>query len=441
MTLSLPSVSVILLLLSSIVSFVQYVTEAIPIDTTTVYSIWPLSSMPVSSNTVPYIVNQICRVTDYGAKGDNRTEDTLAIQTTIDNCGTIIFPAPGKYLTRSINITGSSKWFEIEQGAMIIAWSDTNTYNLSSAVNALFTTLPTPNGYTNISFYGGGIIDGQGWRWWPYMKTRPRPHLLSITNVDGLYVTNLFLRDSPSWNTQFQGQNLRITNLTIISNENSCSGWYETPNTDGVNIAAANNVYISDIYVHNGDDCIPVNAGPGNVSTYNVFAERIYCECGTNGGVVIVPGNSSIYNVTFSDMIVKNTNQGAGIKISEAYDHPHGLITNIQWKNITILYPRYTGIYTNVFAEDSENCGTQPTPNNGPNWLTSNNITFQDIKGTLNVSTPAGCFLCNQDSPCTDTNFRNVNFVLENGQVADPYICKNIQTGITDQSLPQPCNG
>ena len=396
--------------------------------------------MPIS-HSVDKITQTICKVTDYGAKGDNITEDTLAIQQTIDNCGTIIFPAPGTYLTRSINITGSSKWFNIEQGATIIAWPDTNTYNISSAVNSLITTLPWINNYTNISFYGGGKIDGQGWRWWPYLKTRSRPRLLSVINVNGLYVTNITLYDSPSWNTQFEGSNMRITNLTIISNKDSCNGWEEAPNTDGVNIAASNNVYISDIYVHNGDDCIPVNAGPGNVSTYNIYAERIYCECGTNGGVVIVPGNTTVYNVTFKDMVVKNTNQGAGIKISEAYDYPHGLIYNILWQNITIITPRYAGVYTNMFQEDATNCASQPVPNNGPNWLTSQNITFQDIYGTLNSTTPSGCFLCNEDSPCTDTNFINVNFQLLNGTEGNSYICKNIEPGMRIESLPVPCQG
>lgn len=51
----------------------------------------------------------VCMVTAYGAMGDNRTEDTVAIQSALDSpsCPTVLFPAPGKYLARPLHIRRS----------------------------------------------------------------------------------------------------------------------------------------------------------------------------------------------------------------------------------------------------------------------------------------------------------------------------------------------
>ena len=73
-------------------------------------------------------------------------------------------------------------------------------------------------------------------------------------------------------------------------------------------------------------------------TTSDVLVERVHCECGTNGGVLIIPGSRGIppldwraggpnrhpaviKNVTYRDMTVLHTNQGAGFKISEAYEN------------------------------------------------------------------------------------------------------------------------
>jgi polygalacturonase len=42
----------------------------------------------------------------FGAKGDNTTEDTLAVQRAINDssCREIIFSSPGKYLLRAVTL-------------------------------------------------------------------------------------------------------------------------------------------------------------------------------------------------------------------------------------------------------------------------------------------------------------------------------------------------
>jgi hypothetical protein len=45
----------------------------------------------------------------------------------------------------------------------------------------------------------------------------------------------------------------------------------------------------------------------------------VHCECGTNGLVgILASGTNFIRNVTARNMTLVHTNQGAGLKISEA---------------------------------------------------------------------------------------------------------------------------
>ncbi|EDQ90095.1 uncharacterized protein MONBRDRAFT_7382 [Monosiga brevicollis MX1] len=121
---------------------------------------------------------------------------------------------------------------------------------------------------------------GQGWRWWPYGKTISRPVLIHVDDAINLNVHGLTLVDSPGWNTRFRGEHLNITHLRIESGLDSCGGYTSAPNTDGINIGGQH-IYVADIFVHNGDDCIPTNAyDPRYAGLYiNVFEEdAVSCE-------------------------------------------------------------------------------------------------------------------------------------------------------------------
>ena len=148
-----------------------------------------------------------CNVLDFGAKGDNRTEDTAAVQTAVNNCSVVLFPQPGKYLIRPVNLgLHDNLTLQIESGATLVAWSDPDTYNVTHAVYPLLWTDGWRNNtrtpMTNLTITGGGVIDGQGWRWWPYLKTRSRPILINIAIAEHLVISNVTLLNSPSFHIQ-----------------------------------------------------------------------------------------------------------------------------------------------------------------------------------------------------------------------------------------------
>ena len=217
------------------------------------------------------------------------------------------------------------------------------------------------------------------------------------------------------------------------------AGYSSAPNTDGINIGG-HDIYVHDCFVHNGDDCIPTNTGPDDTDTYNVLVERVHCECGTNGGVLIVANNNSIHNVTFRDMTVVGTNQGAGVKISEAYSNATGVLHDCTWDNITVTMPRFAVTYVNVFQEDAPKCAQQPTPSRGDVWLTARNLTFSRVSGVIGPSAVAGCFLCAPGAPaCEGLNWVDVVVTGVNGTVPTPYVCANVGVGDDEGSTPVPC--
>lgn len=260
-----------------------------------------------------------CSVVSHGARGDNRTEDTAAAQAALEACDVVLFPAPGRYLVRPLRVTRHGQTVVVQAGAVVVAWPDCDSWNRTAKVQSLFyqdTVVVDP--LRGFKMTGGGVIDGQGWRWWPYLKTRPRPKLLQLDHVDGAVVENITFRDSPSFHVLIRGNNFTIRHCRVEANMGSCGGYAAAPNTDAYNIGGTN-IHLHDLFAHNGDDCVPTNVGPSGTPTSNVLVERVHCECGTNGGVPIVgAGDHIVSNVLYRDMTINRTGQGIGFKISEA---------------------------------------------------------------------------------------------------------------------------
>ena len=211
-----------------------------------------------------------------------------------------------------------------------------------------------------------------------------------------------------------------------------------TPRTQTASNVGGINITIQNCTVHNGDDCVPVTVGPLGY-TANVNVHDVHCECGTNGGVIYNAGGT-VRDVLFESMTVTHTNQGLGVKIARpGYNATDGLVTNITWRNISIVNPRNAAIYTNVFSEDAATCNPPPNPNL-PNWLTVRNVTLHDIRAVVNEGQMAGCFLCTPGRPCNGYVFNGVHIRLQDGKDAAPYSCHNMAASSRSQDYsPVPC--
>ena len=171
-----------------------------------------------------------------------------------------------------------------------------------------------------------------------------------------------------------------------------------------------------------------------NSDTYNVLVERVECHCGTNGGVLILGDDTC--GGAHANMVVNGTNQGAGVKICEAYMVPHGLISNVTWQNVSISNPRNTPLYTNTIVEDGCNV---PANLSRTDWLSTEGLTFRGVRANVPAGTPAGCFVCTDERPCTGMVFDDVVITADGGGPASPFVCANAHTVASDGSSPAPC--
>lgn len=286
-----------------------------------------------------------CAVTDapFNAVCDNATDDATAIQAAIDDssCDIVTIPASHACVSRALNISQmSSRALSIE-GDLII-WRDPRTYSRTAHNNMFLSATDgdgswTGNLLSDFLLSGGGRVLGGGSAWWPNAGTN-RPRILWLPNCSGITVSNLTLIDSPAWNMGFRGHNITVEKVHVQSGADSCGGFGNAPNTDGCNIGG-HDITVRDFTVHNGDDCIPITTG-NDGTTSNVLVENVSCECGTNGVVVYNEGGT-VSNVYAHNVSVRNTNQGAGVKLARpGRDATGGLV-----KSASEIFPRLSRTY------------------------------------------------------------------------------------------------
>lgn len=214
-------------------------------------------------------------VRDYGAKGDSVTLDTQAIQKTIDACasaggGQVVFP-PGQYRTGTL-VLKSHIEYRILPGAWLIGSGDIADYvqpkgdhNIMLINNApareTLRVLLDGTGVQNVTFTGGGTIEGNGAYFWDkdyQALDRPVPWI-SFRDATNITLRDLTLQNAPSHVLRFQAsQFITLDGVKIVNHPKS-------PNTDGVDILDSRNVHISNCFIATGDDAICLKTDVGGL--------------------------------------------------------------------------------------------------------------------------------------------------------------------------------
>ncbi|KAJ9460432.1 Polygalacturonase [Diplonema papillatum] len=353
-----------------------------------------------------------CDPMDYGAKGDGVANDTLAVQNAIDDCyanstsGEVVIPT-GKIFTCNPLLVKSAKHAALtfETGGVLRMSSDRGAWPDGQD----FITL---DDITDFVWSGPGFVDGQGHFWWPN-TTQFRPRAVNA-HGSHLLLKDFTLLNPPNHCLEMYTAYTELDNVTVLappSGDPTPSNPTPSHNTDAVDVHGTP-FYIHDCYFSTGDDNIAVHANDTLVQN---------CVFGTGHGASIGSLSSGVFrNITFDNIVFKNTTSGVRIKTDNAATA--GLVTDVTYSNL-VMENVETAILISQFYS-----GTQQ----GPSKLFIDGVTIRNVTAT--GTTDAGGFQCQDASPCKNIDLQSVSIT---GEKPLQFVCAQAHgtaTGVTPQS-------
>ncbi|MGL4253002.1 MAG: glycoside hydrolase family 28 protein [Fusobacteriaceae bacterium] len=383
-------------------------------------------------------------VKKFGAAGDGKKDDTLAIQTAIAACpknGTV-YLSEGIYKVNSIFLK-SHMTLEIAVGAVLQGSGDIENYSVLPGIvdgkngeefnygswegNPLDIYAGVVNGIDveNISIVGEGIIDGGGGTetWWknPKMKKKLawRPRTIFLNRCKNITVEGVTIQNSPSWTVHpYFCQGIKFLNLTIENPDNS-------PNTDGIDPESCRDVTILGVKFSVGDDCIAIKSGKiymgkkYKIPTENVVIRNSLMKFGHGAVVIGSEMAGGVKNVRISNCVFYHTDRGIRMKTRRGRGED-GIIDEIYAENIEMINVA-TPFTVNPFYfcdpdGKSEYVATRKILCVDERTPAIKNITYKNIKAT-GVKIAAGYIAGLPEKPIENLNLENLYIEIDSEEV------------------------
>ena len=231
--------------------------------------------------------NNIINAADYGAVGDNATDNTSAIQNAISAAaaggstngligGTVNIPA-GIYLCGPLNLANGVN-LRVDAGAILrmlpITQYPGGTVNPANFISA--------NNLHDIAISGPGAIDGQGLPWWPYANTNGanRPIMIRLNSCNRELIQNITLSNSPMFHISISGSSAaNSTVLGVIIRAPSSGANPPSHNTDACDVSGSA-ILVQNCDISVGDDNFTCGGNTSDILITN-------CIYGNGHGVSI----------------------------------------------------------------------------------------------------------------------------------------------------------
>lgn len=211
-------------------------------------------------------------ITKYGALADGKTDNTKAIQKTIDaasgNGGGMVLVPKGNFVTRVLYLK-SNVDLHVGQGGALLATTRRIDYGPQKA-----SALIVANDVNHVAITGKGIIDGRGdilikdiyrmlragtlkddeWQKYnDWHQMRPaednRPHLIDFKNCRDVIIKNITIKNGLCWIQDYRNcENMLVDSITVESNT--------FLNNDGIDLVDCKNVKLAHSFFNVADDGI-----------------------------------------------------------------------------------------------------------------------------------------------------------------------------------------
>jgi polygalacturonase len=379
---------------------------------------------------------RVYNVLDYGAKPDGMTLNTAAIQKALDECGnagggTVEFPA-GIYLSQPIVLRGPTT-LKLEPGATLLAVTNQSDFMktpgdwLKARSNGEFVPFISGKDLKDITFTGGGTIDGSGYVWWGEAEkarqrvagyTLPRPNLVVLQQCENVTMRDITLQNSPKSHFVTEECNgLLVSNVTILAPEHAA-------NTDGIDPSDSSDVLIIRCRIDTGDDNVAIKSGHKVAGRAFASENLTISDClFLHGHGMSIGGETKggVRNVTVTNCIFDGTENGLRIKSQRGRG---GLVEDIVFSDIrmTNVDPAitFTCYYMANSAKDPVqksapvSDAAQPVTGRTP---VMRNIYLRNV--TASCERDAGIIVGLPESAISNVVFENVNISAVTGMKID----------------------
>ncbi|MBE6645150.1 MAG: hypothetical protein E7612_07230 [Ruminococcaceae bacterium] len=374
-------------------------------------------------------------IKDFGAVGDGKTINTIAIQSAIDACysnggGTVLVEG-GVYMFGSI-VMKSNINLHIESNATLLGSPRCADYPERANVKHVKSEL-LPRGRNacyiyaeeseNISITGMGIIDCNGsefvrirtpekdWKYERIDKNTP-PRVVFFTGCRNVRIEDISMINQPAgWSYWISDCDyVKIDGIKIIAD-------VEFPNNDGIHVNSSRNVTISNCDITCGDDCIVIRAN--NVSlAENKICERVTvtnCNLTSYASGIRVGwmNDGVIKNCTFSNLVMTDTSVGIAIIMPYMKFNPDLLYTFDIGREATLIENLS---FNNIIMDNNFGPPIKIEIADNPDTMINavKNIYFSEI----HAKSPAGIYIVGRsEDPITNVRFSSCTFELINYSV------------------------
>jgi polygalacturonase len=355
-----------------------------------------------------------CDPRTYGAAGDGVTDDTVAIQTAINNCaalggGTVPFDF-GVFLTGPFQLKDDIV-LRIAAGATVLGTTDPSRY-LPAYIGTRYRkteALISTDNASDVGIIGGGTIDGQGdivsaidhMSWYdraasatfpyasypfaPSSNGLPRPWLVELWMTDHIIVQGVHLARSPMWTLVPR----YATDVTIAGISDSAPS--TSKNTDAVDVVSSDQVRISAVNFASGDDDVALKSGLPSLyqdpnalpmpaaATQNVTVANAVFTSG-HGMSIGSEAINGVNNIAIMNVALSNTSNGFRIKTGRDRG---SVIKNITAQDLTMINVAQPIVINSYYpASSPPTCGADPGQPVTSTTPFVSNVTLRNVVAT-----------------------------------------------------------